>query len=451
MMRKIGHWIFWLALFVLLAACSEPAEEISPTATTGPTPTTPPVAATAEPDSLYVNPAILAGAINPLVYGSNTGPWAGLPANGLEDYQNAGLTILRFPGGNWGDENILRPNQVDFLMDIAGMINAEVLLHVNLLNGTVDDALELLRYTNEEKGYDVKYWSIGNEPTLYNDKPFITGWDTAYYNERWREFAEAMKTQDPDILLVGPDVHQFTAVDANNPKDNQGRDWMREFLRANGDLVDIVAMHRYPYGETNPTIEDLRQNSQEWDQTIPFLRELISEETGRELPISVTEVNSNWSNTLGGEATPDSFYNAIWWADVLGRMINQNVEMVNHWMLFHPRDGTGILGRDGPRPTYYVYQMYRQYGHTKIHADAGVEDVSIFAAQRDDGAVTLMIINRADQEQEVPLTVESWTAGTASLILFDESHQAESLGAIPWSNGEPVNLPGQSISLLILE
>jgi hypothetical protein len=441
--------VAWLLL--VLVACSQ-APAVDPTSTAVPTPTRIPFPATALPNQLYVNAAISRGPINPLVYGTNYGPWSGLPANGLEDFQNSNLTFIRFPGGNWGDENVLRPYQIDQLMDTAAMIDAEVLIHVNLLSGTVEEAVELLRYTNQEKGYGVKYWSIGNEPSLYNDKPFATGeWDTAGYNVRWREFAEAMKAQDPNILLVGPDVHQFTAVDAANPKDNQGRDWMREFLRANGDLVDIVAMHRYPYGESNPTIEDLRQNSQEWDETIPFLRQMILEETGRDLPIAVTEVNSNWSHALGGEATPDSFYNAIWWADVLGRIIAQDVDIVNHWMLYHPRDGTGILGRFDLRPTYYVYEMYRHFGSELLHADSSVEDVSIFAARREDRALTLMLVNRGTAEVSVPLQVEGFVPDTAELWRFDAEHNAENLGAVDWVNGGDVTLPRQSISLLILQ
>ena len=71
------------------------------------------------------------------------------------------------------------------------------------------------------------------------------------------------------------------------------------------------------------TIDQLRQNSAEWDQIIPYLRGLIQDVTGRDIPIAVTEINTHWSKTIQGEATPNSFYNAIWWADVLGRMINQ--------------------------------------------------------------------------------------------------------------------------------
>lgn len=447
----------WL-LLVLVACSQRPTVSNDPTAvptpTSLPTPPPTPIPATALPNQLYVNVGIARGLINPLVYGASYGPWTAVPVTMLDEYQSSGLTLLRFPGGNWGDENIVRPNQVDFLMDLVGMIDAEVVFHVNLLNGTPEEAVDMMRLVNEERGYQIKYWSIGNEPNLYAPARGFTEWDTVYFNRRWREFAEAMKVADPEIVLIGPDLSQYTAVEANNPQDANGRDWMREFLRANGDLVDIVAIHRYPFPASatnpNPTIDDLRQNSPEWDAIVPHLRQVIQEEAGRDLPVAVMEANSNWTDTLGGEATPDSFYNAIWWADSLGRMIGQDVDMVIYHVLAHSRAGSALLTVSGPNPTYYVYKMYQQFGNEKLHADSGVEDVSIFAAQREDGTVTLMIINRGPDEVAVPLQVDGYAGNSAELWRFDAEHNAENLGTIEWANGETITLPGQSISLLVL-
>jgi hypothetical protein len=143
---------------------------------------------------------------------------------------------------------------------------------------------------------------------------------------------------------------------------------MSAFLEANGDLVDIVSIHRYPFpqgrGGRAATVEELASASAEWDEIIPYLRGLVIEKTGRELPIAVTEVNSHWSNAIGGEATPDSYMNAIWWADVLGRMIKNQVDIVNYFSLqSHPSiGGYGLFSRSEPRPTYTVYQIYQQLG-----------------------------------------------------------------------------------------
>jgi hypothetical protein len=56
-------------------------------------------------------------------------------------------------------------------------LGAEPSISVRLHGGTPEAAAELVRYTNIEQGYAVRYWSIGNEPSLYRD------YDTETYNE----------------------------------------------------------------------------------------------------------------------------------------------------------------------------------------------------------------------------------------------------------------------------
>ena len=445
--RQTKFWFWFLIFLVTLVGCGEePVAEVNytpiPTAT---------IAATATPRTapsgeLVVDTAVTRGVISPSVYGANYGPWSGVPASSLEDLQQSGITLLRFPGGNWGDDDFVRPNQVDMLKLFVDMLDdAELVVSTNLREGTPEQAVELMQMF-KDKGLPVKYWSIGNEPNLFARKLNYEQWDTEFYNKRWREFAEAMLAYDPDILLVGPDLSQYTAVESQNPKDDAGRDWMREFLRANGDLVDNVSFHRYPFGGT-PTIDEVRATSPEWDATLPYLRELVLEETGRDIPLSVMEVNTNWSHAVGGEGTPDSFYNAIWWADSLGRIINQNVEMVGFFTLAH-NDGTTLLGSNEPSPTYYVYQLYQQFGNEKLYADSGVEEVSIFAAQHEDGTVTLMVVNRGDADVTVPLRIDHYVGEkTAVLHRFDATHKAENLGKVAV---DELKLPGQSISLYVL-
>jgi hypothetical protein len=438
----LKKWSLLIAL-LFLCACSQPTE--TAVENTPLPPTTAPQPATAVAGALYVNPALNRGPINPLVYGANYGPWSSVPVTALEDFQQSGLTLLRFPGGNWGDDDFVRANHVNMLKTFVDMIDGQVVVSANLREGTPQQAVELMEMV-EAAELDVVYWSIGNEPNLFADKLNADHWDTAHYNKQWRIFAEAMKAHDPNIKLVGPDLSQYMANDASNAKDAAGLDWMREFLRANGDLVDNVSFHRYPFGGT-PSIAEVRATSPEFDAIIPHLRQVIQEETGRDIPVSVMEVNSNWSHAVGGEATPDSFYNAIWWADSLGRLINQDVEMVAFFTLAH-NDGTTLLARDGSRPTYYVYQLYQQFGQEKLHAASGLDMVSIFAAKRDDGALTLMVVNRGDEDVSTPLQIDGEALGdTAVLHRFDSEHQAENMGKV---SIQELNLPAQSISLYII-
>ncbi len=100
----------------------------------------------------------------------------------------------------------------------------------------------------------------------------------------------------------------------------------------------------------------------------------------------------------GGEGTPDSHYNAIWLADVLGRMIRNGVFMVNHWMLTSKGGygGWGLVGQSETYPGYHVYQTYKKFGTKLVYSASPAPDLSIYAAKRPDGTLTLLIINLAD-------------------------------------------------------
>jgi hypothetical protein len=396
------------------------------------------------------------GPISPLIFGTNHGPWVAVPFDRLEETYQVGVTVIRFPGGAWGDRNKITPLQIDQFAQFLQQMGAQGSISVNLREGTPEQAAELVRYANIERQYGIRYWSIGNEPTLYEAELSITSGETytvERYNEQFRLFAEAMRAVDPSIQILGPELHQFSGDPSANPKDSTGADWMTEFLRANGDLVDVVTIHRYPFGTDNATIPALRASAREWDATFAYLRALIHTETGRDLPIAVTEINSHWTEAVQGEATPDSHYNAIWLADVLGRMIRNGALMMNQWMLSSGRGqgGWGLVSGDGLRPSYYVYQLYRQFGSERLYASSDDPNVSLYAAQRADGAVTLMVINLASEPIETALRLDNLVpAATAETWLFDAEHNAEQVDDTPLAAEASLSLPAESVTLLVV-
>ena len=438
-------------ILLLLAACTiVPAAPTSVPTTTAPQPI---------PGALFVDAASPIGPISPLVFGTNYGPWTFLNGGARPKAKEAGLTLMRYPGGNWGDLNDLMDYQIDEAVALAKELGAEPLISVRLANGSIENAINLLKYANQVKKYNIQYWSIGNEPSLYGQgSALIEGYDTVRYNQEWRQFAEALRAVDPTIKLVGPDTHQFTANFATNPKDRNGKDWLAEFLKANGDLVDVVAVHRYPFPKNTqdplPTKAELLASTEEWDQIIPALRKLIKDTTGQEKPIGIMEINSSWANVSGGEASPETFANALWWGDVLGRLIKQQTDLVAQFSLTSaPGSGEhGLFARDDPRPIYYVYPMYRRFGRELVTSSTDKALVSIDAARRDDGALTLMVINRSDQEQTLPVQLHGFTPdGAAEVYRLDEGHTAEKIEPQQIQDGSKITLPPYSMTLYVLQ
>jgi hypothetical protein len=399
----------------------------------------------AQDAGLTVDASKAIGPINPFVYGVNYGPWAVVPVDLWPMVQESGVTYFRFPAGNWGDQNDISNAQLDFFMLQAHKWNAEPHVAVRLLGGTPEKAAALVHYANVEKGYNIRYWSIGNEPNLYKN------YTVDQFNKDWRAIAEAMLKVDPKIILTGPEVSQYPPT--TNSSDYQApiREWVRQFLKANGDLVGLVSIHRYPFPVgTNmdaETEDQLRQNPDEWDTIIPDLHIVIKDATGHDLPVAVTEVNSNWNN---GATAPNTFFHAIWWADVLGRLIRQQVQIVNYFALYTEGTNYGLLGRLDARSAYYVYQLYKQFGTQLLTSTSSEKQVSVTAATKEDGSLTLMIVNRSTDVKTMPLSIKGFTAsGAAAVWLLDKDHKAVSVDSQDLSSGK-VTLPAESVTLYIV-
>jgi hypothetical protein len=425
---------------------------------TGPALTATPTDSPTPPQGVfYVDPAKDQGAVGKYILGANL--YHGIGVNNSDAAKNSGISFLRWPGGNWGDQNDIQLFAVDLYIKQAALMGATPSICVRLPNSTPEQAAALVQYANLDKKYGIKYWSIGNEPSLYESNINFKdqSWDAVSYAKRWREFAVAMKKVDPTILLYGPDIHQFTGDPAGDPKDHLGKYYLQEFLKLNGDMVDIVTVHRYPFpvsisSSAAPSVGNLLANTPEWDTLIPNLRRIIKETTAKDLPVGVMEYNSNYTGVAGAETSPDSFFGALWLADVMGRMIRTRADFMAYWEFSSGGDGAGfgLMTSYGLRPSYYVFQLYKQFGNHLLRASSDQAMVSVFAAKKDDGTVTLIFVNRGEAAVTQPLQLEKGDElSLTEAYLFDSTHLATAFPAPAFHNGDPVEVAGYSVMLYV--
>ena len=109
----------FISLLLWLAACTTDPSVPTPVSTkTAPQP---------NPGALFVNAGNSIGPISPYVYGTNYGPWTFLNPGARPKAKDAGLKLLRYPGGNWGDQTDMLEYMIDDAVAMAKELGASSL------------------------------------------------------------------------------------------------------------------------------------------------------------------------------------------------------------------------------------------------------------------------------------------------------------------------------------
>jgi hypothetical protein len=345
--------------------------------------------------------------------------------------------ITRFPGGSLSDEYHWRTNTTgtntfqwatnfDEFAAVTQSISAQAFITVNYGSGTAQEAAEWVRYSNLTRGYGFKYWEVGNEN--------YGGWerderarphDPFTYAMVARDYINAMKTVDPSIkvgvvVVTGEDsFSNYTDHPALNARTNQTHNgWtpvLLSTLRSLGVTPDFVIYHRY---EQAPGQEDdaaLLQSARTWKDDAADLRRQLDDYLGpqaSQVEIVCTENNSVYSNP-GKQTT--SLVNGLFYADSLGQALktefnafiwwitrnsretgNNNSDMLYGWRQYG--DYGMISDRNEPHPTYYVSKLVNNFaagGDQMIAAASDYLLLSVYAARRESGALSLLVINKS--------------------------------------------------------
>jgi alpha-N-arabinofuranosidase len=217
----------------------------------------------------------------------------------LEAARGLGVTILRWPGGNfasgynWKDgigPRDVRPVRrdhawgaiesnrfgTDEFLTYCERLKVEPYLCINAGLGSVEDARNWVEYTNEasdthwarqrrkngrEQPWGVKYWGLGNEI----DGPWQLGHkNAADYATFALEAAKAMRRVDQSIKLIASGSSNFGA----------GADWVgwnRTVLERLKNEIDYISLHTY-IGNPSNNFEQYMAVSRDIDDRIEVVK-----------------------------------------------------------------------------------------------------------------------------------------------------------------------------------
>lgn len=195
---------------------------------------------------------------------------------------------------------------------------------VNYATGTPEEAARWVYYANIKKGYDIRFWQVGNE--MDGEWEECGPVSATMYAENFLRYAQAMKAVDPTIKVFGPvlagaDFDQQASFDYNDGS------WMATFLRIVGEqenkenttYLDGVDFHCYPYwfGD-KPFIWNMLQKSDYIYDKADVLVDLIQEHMLE--PDSVNVFLSEYNSSVVMSSAIQKPVNAVCLANMYGSM-----------------------------------------------------------------------------------------------------------------------------------
>lgn len=330
-----------------------------------------------------------------------------------QDLLKVAPQVIRFPGGNIGDErnlleadlNILKSNWI-LLGKPKIVIQTRVFARPNDKDpaNTPEGAANLVKMAKDME-IPVWYWEIGNEPDLYSVTRADPTWTPERYCDTFRGQREAMLKVDPSIKFVGPSISGAGY-----------RNFVEGFVKKCGDIVDVLSWHIYPTDGSKTDAEALKTVELGSDD-LTFYKNLWKDPERnplghqRQIEFGITEYGLSWKSPNYKHLTDQVA--GLWTTETLLRMAEGGVKLLNYFAL-QGTQGHGIIGDDYfYRPTYYAFRLLRDFHGTSLGLASSDPEVWSHAVERD-GTLQVILMNTSTAPKTVGTDFAGWKlAGSA--------------------------------------
>ncbi|MEM3786717.1 MAG: hypothetical protein QXZ59_04975, partial [Nitrososphaeria archaeon] len=309
---------------------------------------------------------------------------------------------------------------------------------------------DIVRHLNVEKGYNVKYWEIWNEPSpTVNIDEFVNLFNNA--QRRMHEIDPTIKISNDRIMT------------------NLLADEMLE--KAEG--VGFLSFHHYAAGGTcmyphnSSNLENIFYppndvNGWDRDETIMYrvnrlgtdcsswwctyspkkARELWKQKTGKDLEVIGTELNLNSAWRNGTDHRQNNIFGATWWAAKVKAYILDGFETslvyftVASWDRPEHKDkpmakyggfGFGMMNSSYPYNPYapywsmYLLTTYIPKGSKLYFSKSSDSDVIDILAVESRGSKNILLINKVNETVNFTLPILGFTIKNATLHILDKT------------------------------
>ena len=307
-------------------------------------------------------------------------------------------------------ELILHRDQYDALNDFALELGFEVLFTLNAgpgprdadNNWTVDNARVLMEYT-VARDYPVVQWELGNEINAMFLVHGLFFWiDGAQYAADMAVLRDLKNRIHPEAMLAGPSSAFWPIL-------GEPFAVMPDFLKAGGDILDVITWHYYPQqsdrcpvavrpaGPGVMMVPDHLDEVTRWADHVNDLRDRFA-------PQAEVWLGETGNAQCGGQAgVSDAFVGGFWWLDQLGSMAVRGQPVVVRQSLTGANYGLIDQNTLHPRPDYWNSILWKRLmgtGVLDVDVDGKRESLRAYAhctnqkaPNYQPGAVTLVLLN----------------------------------------------------------
>ena len=377
--------------------------------------------------------------LSPYAFGINY-TQSGLSAGKTADLKKAGMKIIRL-GGNERNNSIKWRSKYDWVNDIEYVkytLNAEPIIQLPIGLPT-SEVSEWVYFFNVTKGYNIKLWTIGNEPEPGDNLDALKAWlnGTVFYQSgdnglpndfsysqwegRFVKLANALKAYDSTAKIVGPDFRLFytEAINLEYARFLTNVGHQACASNASVPLLDYFAFHFYP--STTKTESALQAP---FDAVQTLLNQANTQRPWADLRMAVTELNGEKT----GSYLPWWFNTGQFVATMTKLALAHDAFCITPWSVYEhdgcrcETDFSFYNTDDSRRSTMHHFALLSENRRANYmpSAQANYADQIVALGMREAGTTnagyTIMLMNTTSSTRTYNISLNGTYQGTSSSV-----------------------------------
>ncbi len=293
-------------------------------------------------------------------------------------------------------------------------------------------AVDWVKYANLVKGYQVRYWEIGNESNLKNSE--LINWTPEKYAQTVVQFSQAMKAIDSTIK-----------IGANGMRIDKNQDWWGQIMPIIKDDIDYLVTHQYSW---HKNYQEWKNSLDEYNYNLKDAVKAIKSHNSK-LRLNVTE-NSSFNPSI---SHTNNTWKMLHNFEMLGETLSFNqVDYVHFWTSRwfesdpYAVDNSAFDANYQLTPMGYSLKVWNTFLKKKIVYTTQVSETirSWASYEPTDNSLSIFLLNKNQVSQNVNINLNSYTNSIDNecWVLKGASPQSRT---VTWNKSDSASLKGSKI------